>query len=173
MNKSTGKIKGIISYELFDKHGFLKQSGTTENVITVQGNAYYVDRLSDQGGSAAQLIVLGTSDVAPGTTDVWVGSAFAGNGTVLAGGTTGVVAISTNSGTASSLQYVGTFGAGYATQTGITEAIITNRNPEADGNGTPNATTTFCVSHGTLNPAVNKGASDTLIITWDHLFVGS
>lgn len=171
MESSLG-IKGTIKVELFDFKGKLKAQRIVNNVVTTQGSRYYVDRLSDAGGSAAQVILLGTSTTAPGTTDTWLGSPFAGNGTVLAGGTTGVVGITTHASTANILQYLGTFGAGYATQNGISEAILTNRNPEADGNGTPNNTTTFCISHGTFTP-VNKGATDSLVITWLHTFSGS
>ena len=168
--KTTGKL----SYKLFDINGDLKQAGETSNVICTQGNNYYVDQLSDSGGSVAQVFLLGTSDTAPGTADTWLGSAFAGNGTILAGGTTGVVAIATRAGTANILQYIGTFGAGYATQADpITEAILTNRNPEADGGGTPNNTTEFCIAHGTLDPTVTKAAGDTLVITWLHTLSGS
>lgn len=172
--KSIGKIKGKIVYELFGSDGVLKQSGTTENVITVQGNDYYVDSLGDQNRvSAVDLMVLGTGAVTPGTTDTWVDNPFSNNGSAV--GTAGGVTAITNAGTSASLQYIGTFAAGYATQATdpLTSVGITNLDPSADGNGTPNGTSTFFISHGTLNPSVTKAAGDTLVITWDHLFVGS
>ena len=111
--------------------------------------------------------------VTPGTTDSWVAGYFSNNGSAV--GTAGGVAAITNAGTPASLQYVGTFAAGYATQTGdpLTEVGLTNLDPSADGNGTTNDSTTFFASHGTLNPSVTKAAADTLVVTWDHLFVGS
>ena len=39
--KSKSTIKGKITYELRDADGNLKQSGTTENSITTEGNNYY------------------------------------------------------------------------------------------------------------------------------------
>lgn len=173
MNSKSG-IKGRIIYNLYGPDGQLKQSGTTENVVTVQGNNYYVDQLSDSGGVAVKLMVLGTAAaVTPGTTDTWVSGVFSNNGSAV--GTAGGVAAATNSGTAASLQYVGTFAAGYATQTGdpLTEVGLTNLDPAADGNGTTDNSTTFFAAYGTLNPSVTKGASDTLVCTWDHLFIGS
>lgn len=170
---STGTIKGVIKYSLFGENGELKQEGFAKNVITVQGNAYYVDQLSDAGGSAAALLVLGTGSDNVATTDVWVSGPFSGNGTTGSAGTAGAVAITTNSGTANALHYMGTFSAGYATQNGITRVGLVNRNPESDGNGTTNGTTTFFISHGTISPTVNKGASDTLVVVWDHIFTGS
>jgi len=167
----TMKIKGIIAYKLIDSVGRVKQEGEIENIVTDQGNKYYVDRLSDAGGSVAQIMVLGTGTATVATANTWVGGYFADNGTLA--GTAGSVTVSTNSGTANSLQYVGTFSAGYATQDGITRAGITNTLASADGNGTPNGTTTFFISHGTVTPTVNKGASDSLVITWNHIFLGS
>ena len=168
---SNTQIKGKISYKLYDKDWNIKQVGETDNVITTQGSKYYADRLGTTGGSVAQLFVLGTSSSAVATTDTWVGSAFSGNGTLA--GTAGSVTYLRNSGTLNSLQYVGTFSAGYATQDGITRVGLTNMVASADGNGTPNGTSTYFISHGTITPTVNKGASDTLVVTWDHLFTGS
>jgi hypothetical protein len=171
MPEDKSGIKGIIKYELFDKDGKLKQKGQTVNVVTTQGNNYYVDQLSDAGGSVAQIFVLGTGTTAVGTTDTWVDGYFSDNGTTA--GTAGAVGIVTNTGTANSLQYAGTFSAGYATQDGITRVGLTNTVASADGNGTPNNSTTFFIAHGTIDPTVNKGANDSLIVTWDHLFEGS
>lgn len=166
--ESKTKIIGWIGYKLFDDKGNLKQEGKTKNVVTEQGLKYYVDQLSDSGGSAVQLMVLGTGTVAVGTGDTWVGGYFSDNGTIA--GTAGSVTAITNAGTPTNLQYVGTYSAGYATQTGITRVGLANMVAAADGNGTPNATTTFFVAHGTITPTVNKGASDTLVVTWDHIF---
>jgi hypothetical protein len=43
----------------------------------------------------------------------------------------------------------------------------------ADGNGTPDDDTTFFIAHGTIDPTVNKGASDTLVVSWYHTLLGS
>lgn len=164
-------LKGIIEYQLLGPNGQHKQAGTSINVITAQGKDYYVDQLSDAGGSVAQMFVLGTgAAVTPGTGDTWVDGYFSNNGTVA--GTAGQVTISTDAATANALKYVGTFNPGYATQTGdtITEVGITNMVAAADGNGTPNGSTTFFISHGTFDPAFNKGTGDTLIVTYRHLF---
>jgi len=118
-------------------------------------------------------MVLITSYTAVAKVDTWVVSYFAGNGTI--GDTQGSVTISTHptAGSENTLRYVGTFEAGYATEDGIQRVGLTNMVASADGNGTPNGSTTFFVAHGTLDPIVNKGASDTLVITWDQTFLGS
>jgi hypothetical protein len=164
MNETT-KIRGFIAYKLIDSQGNVKAEGNTTNIVTEQGLKYYVDQLSASNGSVAQLIALGTGTTAVSTANTWVGGYFAGNGTIA--GTAGSAAI-TGSGTA--LQYVGTFSAGYATQDGITRVGLTNMVAAADGNGTPNGTSTFFIAHGTIDPTVNKGSADTLVVTWNHLF---
>lgn len=170
MKETTG-LKGVVRYKLFDQWGNLKQEGKGCNIVTTQGDNYFVDRLSDASGAAVKLMALGTGTVAVDKADTWVSGYFSANGSATTG--KGSVAAATNSGTPGNLQYVGTFAAGYATQDGITRAILTNLDPSADGNGTPNGTTTFCVAHGTVTPTVNKGANDTLIITWDISFLGA
>lgn len=169
--KSVTGLKGIVRYKLFDKDGNLKQTGKGCNIVTTQGDNYFVDQLSDSGGGAVDLIALGTGTDAVAKGDTWVSGPFSANGSAV--GTAGGVSAATNSGTPGNLQYIGTFSAGYATQDGITRAILTNLDPSADGNGTPNGSTTFCVAHGTVSPTVNKGASDTLVITWDISFLGA
>lgn len=168
-----GQIKGKITYTLFDVNGNVKQKGETTNIVTNQGDDYYVDRLSDAGAGTAKQFSLGTGAGTPGKADTWVTGYFANNGTAIAG--SGAVAVTTHptAGSENTLRYSGTFTAGYATQTGITAVGISNMAPAADGNGTPNGTTTMFIAHGTLNPSVNKGASDTLVITWDHTFLGA
>lgn len=170
MQEKTG-LKGVVRYQLFDKDGNLKQVGEGCNIVTTQGDNYFVDQLSDSGGAAVDLMALGTGTANVDKADTWVSGYFSDNGSATTG--KGTVAAITNAGTPGNLQYVGTFAAGYATQDGITRAILTNLDPSADGNGTPNGSTTFCVAHGTVSPTVNKGVNDTLIITWDITFLGA
>lgn len=171
VDNSVVGLKGHVHYDLYDKDGNLKQRGDGCNIVTTQGDKYFVDQLSDAGAASIKLMALGTGTANVAKADTWVSGYYAGNGSAAAG--QGTVSPITNTGTAANLQYVGTFGAGYATQNGITRAIITNLNPSADGNGTPNSSTTFCIAHGTITPTVNKGASDTLVVTWDISFLGA
>ena len=172
MNDKSG-IKGKITWKLIGKDGVIKNSGESTNIVTNQGDDYYVDQLSDAGGSVAQIFVLGTGTASVGKTDTWVSGYFSNNGTT--DGTAGAVAITTHptGGSENTLRYSGTFAAGYATQDGITRIGLANMVAAADGNGTPNASTTFFIAHGTIDPTVNKGASDTLVVTWDHTFLGA
>ena len=165
------KLNGVVRYKLYDEFGNLKQEGKGNTIVTYQGSKYFVDQLTESGGDAVDLMALGTGTATVGTGDTWVSGYFSDNGSAV--GTAGGVSAATNSGTPENIEYVGTFTTGYATQDGITRAILTNLDPSADGNGTPNGSTTFCVAHGTISPTVNKGANDTLIITWNIALSGS
>lgn len=169
--KSKIGLKGEVKYELFDSSGKIKQAGTAHNIVTTQGNSYFVDQLSDAGAAGIKLMVLGTGVNAVGAGNTWVDGPFSGNGSAAAG--EGTVNPITNSGTAGNLQLIGTWTAGNATQNGITKVGYTNLNPATDGNGTTNASTTFFIAHGTISPTVNKGAGDTLVVTWDVSFLGA
>jgi hypothetical protein len=170
MKDKTG-LTGVVRYKLYGPDGKLKQKGQGCNIVTTQGDNFFVDQLSDSGGAAVDLMALGTGTAAVAKGDTWVSGYFSANGSAAAG--KGSVGAATNAGTPGNLQYVGTFAAGYSTQDGITRVILTNLDPSADGNGTPDGATQFCVAHGTIDPTVNKGANDTLVITWDVTFLGS
>jgi len=171
--KSNIGLKGRVNYVLYDENGNVKQKGSGKacNIVTTQGDNYFVDQLSDAGAANLHLMVLGTgtANVAKGNT--WVAGYYADNGSAVAG--KGTVNPITNSGTPGNLQLVGTFAAGYATENGITRVGYTNMAAASDGNGTPNNSTTFFIAHGTIDPTVNKGASDSLIVTWDISFLGA
>lgn len=169
--KSKVGLKGKVQYTLYDEKMKIKQKGKSRNIVTVQGNNYFVDQLSDQGADSIKYMILGTASAAVGSTDTWVGGYFAGNGSAAAG--EGTVNPITNSGTPGNLQLVGTWTPGNATQDGITRVGYTNNDNSADGNGTPDNSTTFFIAHGTISPTVNKAAGDTLVVTWDITFAGS
>lgn len=165
------KLTGEVKYQLFDENGRLKQSGIAHNIVTTQGDNYFVDQLSDSGAASIKLMVLGTGTANVAESDTWVGGYYSGNGSAATG--EGTVSPITNSGTPGNLQLIGTWTAGNATQNNISRVGYTNLNPSADGNGTTNNSTTFFIAHGTISPSVNKGAGDTLVVTWDITFAGA
>jgi len=68
--------------------------------------------------------------------------------------------------------YKTTWNAGEATVTGLTEVAIIAEHPFTD-TATTSGPTKGTVSRALLSPTVNKGASDTLAITWVHKFLGA
>lgn len=173
INSENSSIKGIIRYTLYDEKGNIKQEGETTNIVTNGGDDYYVDQLSNQDGSVAQAFFLGTGTANVSKSDSWVAGPFSGNGTNVAG--SGLVAITTHptGGSENTLRYTGTYVAGYSTQNDIQRIGLANMVAASDGNGTPDNSSTFFIAHGTISPTVNKGASDTLVVTWDHTFLGA
>jgi len=67
------------------------------------------------------------------------------------------------------IQYKTTYAAGTATANGLNEVVIVNENVFADA--TTAAANT--ISRALLSPVVNKGASDSLAITWNHTLLGA
>lgn len=163
------------AYLLFDKEGQLKQSGRVDNLVVDDGDDYLVDQLADTPAiTAVDCMVLGTGGgTGPTKGDTWVNTGFAGNGhdTIGEGGLdSGFPKVKPSSGNENILQFQSTFNAGYATQNGIDEAIISNTDPDGSG-GDPGGST--ILARGVLSPTVNKGASDSLVIVWEITFLGA
>jgi hypothetical protein len=72
-------------------------------------------------------------------------------------------------GTARRIQYKTTWAAGDATQNSLSEVVITNEQPLTSGGDTVGNS----YSRALLSPVVNKGASDTLAVTWNHDLLGA
>jgi hypothetical protein len=66
-------------------------------------------------------------------------------------------------------QYKTTWPAGTVTQNGLNEVALTNEQPISDVAGVAANT----ISRALLSPVVNKGAGDSLAITWNHLLLGA
>src|SRR5690606_37952267 len=136
------------------------------NLVVTEGLNWLADRMLISPAQAQMdQMVLGTGTATPAAGDTWVSGPFPGNGT--AAGTAGSVNPGTIAGTANAFRYVGTFGAGYATQNGINEAVVSNATPGTAGTEPAGQ----ILAHALLTPGtINKGASDTLVITWDIQF---
>jgi hypothetical protein len=72
-------------------------------------------------------------------------------------------------GTLRQIQYKTTWAAGDATQNSLSEVVITLEWPLTQVAGTAANT----ISRALLSPVVNKGASDTLAVTWNHNLLGT
>lgn len=139
------RIKGRMSLKVFGPDGRLKEQRLVENVITDLGCAHVADQMSDQGNAALSHMAVGS-----GT----------GGTTTLNSEEARVALDSTTQGTGASdhqVVYVATFGAGVGTAA-LTEAGILN----ADVDG-------VLFNYAEFS-AINKGASDSLEITWTVSF---
>lgn len=143
----TEKIKaiGVVSFELFDENGALKESGSN-NLVVDSGLAYIMSRVKDATANVMSHLAVGASSTATTDAQTTLISEIARISL------TSTTIVTTNV-TGDSVQYVATFTPGVATGA-LTEAGLFN----AAASGTMLARTVF--------PVINKGDLDTLTITW-------
>lgn len=158
--------------ELFDEYGNLKQAEPFANLITTAGDQFYAKMgivgVSPAAATAPTLVSrmkLGTGTTA---------AAKSGAGAVLVtwlntqafDATYPVAAAVAGTDTGWTATYKTTWAAGTATNSAITEATISTDTTGAVGLAADTISRTVFT-------AVNKGASDTLAITWSHKFLGA
>ena len=132
---------GKLTIEVKDKDGKLKQREEVKNLVVDTGLAYIASRMKDATATAMSHMAIGT------------GSSAAAAGNTALGTEAARVALTSTTVTSNAVAYVASFAAGTGTGA-ITEAGILN----AASSGTLLCRTVFSV--------VNKGASDSMTITW-------
>lgn len=145
MLKDNIKTKGTLTLVLTDENGNVKQQDE-HNLVVSAGLAYIASRMKDATATAMSHMAVGSGTTAAAPGDTALGGEL---GRVTLTSTT----IVTTSVANDAVQYVATFGAGTGTGA-VTEAGILN----ASSSGTMLCRTVF--------PVINKGALDTLTITW-------
>lgn len=175
MVKDGLSLSGCIELAVFDRADCLKDTRTVKNLITDNGDLYYAQQgitgVSPANPSAptrATGMKLGT-----GTTAVAKAGAGAALVTYLSGSNNAFDATypSTNnlgSGLGVQARYVTTWAAGDSTNSAITEVVIVTETISSDTTSTAAET----ISRAVFS-AINKTASDTLVATWNHLFLGA
>lgn len=138
------RAAGRVHIQLFDQNGNLKEEQTVKNLVVDDGLEHIADRLgASSPATRMSHMEVGTGTTAPAAGDSALETAIASSRVALTSQT-----VSTNT-----VEYVGDFPAGTGTGA-VTEAGVFN----ASSSGTLLCRTTFSV--------VNKGAADTLKITW-------
>jgi hypothetical protein len=141
MLKEKPKATGTLEIVLRDQNGNVKDQRKVNNLVVDTGLAYIADRMADAAESAMSHMAVGT------------GSTAAASGDTTLETEAGRVALTSTTQTNEDVVYVATFSAGTGTGA-LTEAGILNG---ASGG------TLLC---RTVFSTVNKGASDSLQITW-------
>jgi hypothetical protein len=168
---------GLVGYgvvELRDKRDRLIEVQPFANLITDAGDLYYATRGISGVSPAApsDATKMNGMKLGTGTTAAAKNGAGAALVTYLTASNVAFDATfpsTSNLGAGLGVQavYKTTWAAGTATNTAITEAAIVN-------DQATNATTTAAnTASRVVFTAVNKGASDTLAITWNHKFLGA
>jgi hypothetical protein len=140
------KAKGTLQLTLIDENGQIKQQDE-HNLVVNTGLAYIASRMKDATATAMSHMGVGTGTTAAAAGNTALETALGAR--VSLDSTT----IVTTTASDDSVQYVATFGAGVSTGA-ITEAGIFN------------ALTSGTMLCRTVFPVINKGALDTLVITW-------
>ena len=141
MINDTVKMIGELRLTLTNPTGNITQEVVVPNLVVTTGKNYIASRIKDASATAMSHMAIGT------------GSTAAAAGNTALGSEAGRVALTSTTVTNNAVAYVATFPAGTGTGA-ITEAGILN----ASSGGTLLCRTVFSV--------INKGAADTLGITW-------
>jgi hypothetical protein len=137
------KVTGELRITLTNPEGNIKQEVVIPNLVVTVGKNYIASRMKDATATAMTHMEVGTGTTAAAVGDTALQTAVASSRVTLTSTT-----VTTNS-----VAYVATFPAGTGTGA-LTEAGIFN----ASSAGTMLCRTVFSV--------INKGAADTLGITW-------
>lgn len=134
-------LKGALKIVLADAQGNIKDEREVPNLVVTVGKNFIASRMIGTTDNIMSHMAIGTGTTAPAVGDTTLGTEV------------GRVALTSNVRTDNAIAYVATFPAGTGTGA-ITEAGILN----ASSSGTLLCRTVFSV--------INKGAADTLGITW-------
>jgi hypothetical protein len=138
--------KGILNIVLRDETGTVKQEVTVPNLVVDAGLDYIASRMKDTSKTAMSHMAIGDGDQAGGATNPAAGDTALQHQLAR-------VSLTSTTVTDNAVAYVATFGAGTGTGA-VTEAGIFNNSTGGD----MLCRTEFAV--------INKGASDSMTITW-------
>ena len=136
-SKATGKL----TVEIKNDKGIVVEKREVKNLVVDDGLEYIASRMKDTTATAMSHMAIGTGSTAAAAADTALGTEAARQG------------LTSTTVTANAVAYVASFAAGTGTGA-ITEAGILN----AGSGGSLLCRTVFSV--------VNKGASDSMTITW-------
>jgi hypothetical protein len=142
MFENNLSVKGRLSVVLRDADGNVKQAQDIPNLVVSSGLAFIASRMKDTTDAAMSHMAVGSGTTAAAAGDTALETQIGSR-----------VSLTSTTVTSNAVAYVATFAAGTGTGA-ITEAGIFN----ASTAGTMLCRTVFSV--------VNKGADDTLQITW-------
>jgi len=143
-NKDTMKATGMVDIVIRDADGRIKDERHVPNLVVDTGLDFIASRMKDATATAMSHMEVGEGTTAAASGDTALETPF---------GTPAIVALTSTTVTNNAVAYVATFGAGDGTGA-LTEAGIFN----AASAGDMLCRTVFSV--------INKGAADSMTITW-------
>jgi hypothetical protein len=142
INTDELKATGSVNIVIHDENGKQKENFIIPNMVVTSGLGFISSRMKDTTATAMTHMGVGTGSTAAALANTALGTALGSR-----------VSLTSTTVTGAAIAYVATFGAGVSTGA-ITEAGIFN----ASTSGTMLCRTVFSV--------INKGANDTMTITW-------
>ena len=168
---------GLVGYgvaELRDQHGRLKQAVPFANLITTAGDEYYakkgivgVQPANPSAPTIANGMKLGTGTTAAAKSGAGAALVTYKSASNVAFDTSFPAAAAVGGDGGWNATYKTTWGAGVATDAALTEVVLVN---DQTDNTASTAAETYARA---VFSAVNKGALDSLAITWTHKFLGA
>jgi hypothetical protein len=157
-------ISGHVHVVKRNGDGEISYEALLENIITQVGDQMYAEQGAGIGTPPGRPtgMRLGQGTTAPAKTGA--GGAIVTYVTASQVAITATFPTSSLNGALRRITWKGDWAAGVATANGIAEAVITNESPLTNVAGTAANT----ISRVLLAPVVDKGANDTLAITWSH-----
>lgn len=155
--------------------GQVKHRQTFTNLITDKGDEYYAKMGAALVGTpnAAQptkvtgmKLGTGTTAVAKSSTGSYIVTYISGSNQAFDSSYPTTSAVGTNVGWY--ITYRSVWAAGDSTNTAIAEVVVCNDSGTDDGGSAAE-----CISRALFGTAINKGALDSLTVTWSHKFLGA
>lgn len=141
IQKDTSTATGMVNVVIHDKFGNVKEEITVPNLVVDTGLDYIASRMEGTSDSVMSHMAVGTDSTAAAAGDTALGTESAR------------VALTSSVVTDDAIAYTATFGAGTGTGA-LTEA------------GTFNASSAGTMLCRTVFSVINKGASDSMTVTW-------
>ncbi|GII89630.1 hypothetical protein Ssi03_76200 [Sphaerisporangium siamense] len=171
---SEAGLSGIVTLSLYNREGELIEERVAKNLITDAGDLYYATRgiaaVSPSNTADATKVTgmkLGTGTTAAAKSGAGAALVTYKTASNLVFDASCPQVANLGAGLGVNAVYRVTWGAGVATDTALTELVIVN---DAATNATSSAANSIS---RVVFSAINKGASDILVATWNHKFLGA
>jgi hypothetical protein len=174
MRESAG-LTGWVEAVVTDAEGNVVDTRVIHNLITTAGDEYYAKMGAALVGTpnAAQPTKVTGMKLGTGTTAAAKSGAASYIGTYISGSNQAfdtsypqTSAVGSDAGWY--VTYRAVWAAGDSTNSAISEVVVCNDSATDDGGSAAE-----CISRAVFSPVINKGASDTLTVTWNHKMLGA
>lgn len=173
-SKAKVRVKSLVTVQLVDENGNVKETQKFHNKITTAGDEFIAKAvargISPAAPSAPTLpdgMKLGTGTTAASKSGAGavLGSYISGSNNEFDTSFPAVAAVGTDTGW--KVTFKTTWAAGDATNSTINEVAIVN--DQADNT---NSASTEVYARAVFSSTVNKAAGDSLVVTWEWVFLG-